>query len=133
LRSVPMAALHDGEKFLVQKYAIATTPSLTLTEKKALDRKQLRALIIGLTKEAVVDGRRFPALSNVGKEVSQVKARMPGSKGLLDEEFTSDRLQQELSQTPNKSEASWGTSHRLVRVGGLCLCSRDFNRLLKMG
>lgn len=99
LRSIPMAALHDGEKFLVQKYAIATTPSLTLTEKKALDRKQLRALIIGLTKEAVVDGRRFPALSNVGKEVSQVEARMPGSKGLLDEEFTRDRLQQELSQT----------------------------------
>ncbi len=99
LRSVPMAALHDGEKFLVQKYAIATTPSLTLTEKKALDREQLRALIIGLTKEAVVDGRRFPALSNVGKEVSQVKAQMPGSKGLLDQEFTRDRLQQELSQT----------------------------------
>lgn len=32
LRSIPMAALHDGKKFLIQKYAIATTPSLSLTD-----------------------------------------------------------------------------------------------------
>lgn len=31
LRSVPMAALHDGEEFIVQKYAIATTPGLRST------------------------------------------------------------------------------------------------------
>jgi len=34
-----MAALHDGEQFLVQKYAITTTPSLTLTDPKTLNRQ----------------------------------------------------------------------------------------------
>lgn len=57
LRSVPMAALHDGEKLLVQKYAIATTPSLTITDPKPLNRKQLRVLALGLTKKATVNGQ----------------------------------------------------------------------------
>ena len=30
LRTIPMAALHDGEKFLIEKYAIAVTPGLEL-------------------------------------------------------------------------------------------------------
>lgn len=99
LRSIPMAALHDGEKFLVQKYAIATTPSLTLTNPKTLNRQGMRALAVGLTKDAYVDGRKFPALTNVGPEISQIQTQIPGSKRLLNENFTRDRLQQELSQT----------------------------------
>jgi CHAT domain-containing protein/tetratricopeptide (TPR) repeat protein len=99
LRSVPMAALHDGEKFLVQKYAVATTPSLTLTDPKALNREHLRALAVGLTKESMIDGRKFAALTNVSSEINQVQTLIPGSKALLDDNFTRDRLQQELSQT----------------------------------
>ena len=34
LRSVPMAALHDGNQFLIERYAVAVTPSLTLTTPK---------------------------------------------------------------------------------------------------
>ncbi len=30
LRHVPMAALHDRERFLIEKYAVATTPGLEL-------------------------------------------------------------------------------------------------------
>jgi filamentous hemagglutinin family protein len=32
LYAIPMAVLHDGEQFLIEKYALAVTPSLTLTE-----------------------------------------------------------------------------------------------------
>ncbi|MBD6616559.1 CHAT domain-containing protein [Komarekiella sp. 'clone 1'] len=99
LRSVPMAALHDGEKFLVEKYAIATTPSLTLTNPQTVHSKNLRALAVGLTKDAIVSGRRYEALSNVASEIRQVKEQIPGSKYLLDENFTSDRLQAELHKT----------------------------------
>ncbi|HEY9834733.1 MAG TPA: CHAT domain-containing protein [Stenomitos sp.] len=99
LRSIPMAALHDGETFLVQKYAIATTPSLTLTDPKSLNREKLRALAVGLTKEAIVNGQTFPALTNVSSEISAVVTKISGSKQLLDEDFTRDRIQQELSQT----------------------------------
>lgn len=98
LRSVPMAALHDGQHFLIQKYAIATTPSLTLTDPKALNRNNLRVLALGLTTPATVDNQRFPALSNVNDEIDRIE-KIPGSKKLLDDEFTRDRLQEELSKT----------------------------------
>jgi CHAT domain-containing protein/exonuclease VII small subunit len=99
LRSVPMTALHDGEKFLVQKYAIATTPTLTLTDPTTLNREKLRALALGLTKPATIDGHSFPALPNVSVELSEVKTLIPGSKELLNDDFTRSRLQQELNQT----------------------------------
>jgi CHAT domain-containing protein len=98
LRSVPMAALHDGEQFLIQKYAIATTPSKTLTDPEPVDRQHLRALALGLTERTVVGGQTFPPLDNVGNEISAVTDQLPGSQRLLNQEFTRDRLQQELSQ-----------------------------------
>jgi CHAT domain-containing protein len=99
LRTIPMAALHDGEQFLIQKYAIATTPSLTLTNPEPLDRRNLRALALGLTESTTIDGRQFPPLDNVGQELVAVAAQLPGSKPLLNQEFTRDRLRQELDET----------------------------------
>ncbi|MBW4503731.1 MAG: CHAT domain-containing protein [Scytonema hyalinum WJT4-NPBG1] len=99
LRTVPMAALHDGEGFLVQRYAIATTNSLTLINTKKVNHENLRVLAVGLTKNAVVDGRTYEALTNVRQEINQVVAQIPDSKQLLDENFTYARLQAELSQT----------------------------------
>lgn len=98
LRSIPMAALYDGEQFLIQRYAIATTPSLTLTNAQPLNHQNLRALALGLTQSATIDGQKFQALVNVMDEIQQVETQMPGSKPLLDREFTRDRLQTELSQ-----------------------------------
>ena len=99
LRSVPMAALHDGEEFLVQKYAIATTPGLRLTSPKPLNFPTLRTLALGLTEAATVDGENFKALANVTDEIDGVIKQFPGSKKLLDEKFTPKSLEQELKQT----------------------------------
>ncbi|KAB8315833.1 CHAT domain-containing protein [Tolypothrix campylonemoides VB511288] len=98
LRTVPMAALHDGEEFLVQRYAIATTPSLTLTNTKKVNHENLKVLAVGLTKNAVVDGRTYEALTNVKQEINQVVAQIPNTKQLLDENFTYAHLHPELSQ-----------------------------------
>jgi CHAT domain-containing protein len=56
-------------------------------------------LALGLTEEAIVDGEKFAALANVGVEVDKVTAQFPGSKKLLNDQFTRDRFQQELEQT----------------------------------
>ncbi|WP_414569453.1 CHAT domain-containing protein [Nostoc sp. CCY 9925] len=98
LRSVPMAALHDGEKFLIEKYAIATTPSLSLTNLQ-ISSKKMRALVVGLTKNAKVEGCKCEALSHVAAEIRQVQQQIPDSKQLLDENFTRDRLESELHQS----------------------------------
>lgn len=98
LRSVPMAALHDGQEFLVQKYAIATTPGLRLTSPKPIDFQRLRMLALGLTEAATVDGEEFKPLANVSDEVDQVTKLFPGSKKLLNKQFTPESLEQELKQ-----------------------------------
>ena len=37
LRTIPMAALHDGERFIVERYAIATARGLGLVDPQPLD------------------------------------------------------------------------------------------------
>jgi len=91
LRKVPMAALHDGKQFLVQKYAIATTPSLSLTAREPLDRTKLQALVLGLT----VERPPFAALVNVNDEATGVEKILQGTK-LLDHNFTLKNLQAQL-------------------------------------
>lgn len=99
LRSVPMAALHDGKQFLIQKYAIATIPSLKTTSTKAFNRNGLRVLALGLTKQAIINNQRLPLLTNVRKEVKGITGKFSGSKELLDDGFTYDGMKKELSQT----------------------------------
>jgi CHAT domain-containing protein len=95
-RSVPMAALYDGQQFLIERYAVATTPSLTLTDLQPVGRQDLRALALGLTQSATVDGRRFPELAYVDAEIAAIKTTLPDSLDLLNQDFTRDRLQQQL-------------------------------------
>lgn len=99
LRSISMAALHDGKQFLVEKYALATTPSLNLIARSQIDPQKLKALALGLTQASTIDGRTYDSLPNVKGEIKQVKKIFAESTGLLDRAFTRDRLQQELSQT----------------------------------
>jgi CHAT domain-containing protein len=97
LRSVPMAALYDGENFLIQKYAIATIPSLNLTNRNPLNRRNLRILALGLSVEANIDGKTLTILYNVPTEIDGVLDKIPGKK-LLNDDFTRDRLNQELDK-----------------------------------
>jgi CHAT domain-containing protein len=93
LRKVPMAALHDGKEFFIQKYPIATTPSLSLTNSKALNRSNLEALSLGLT----VERSPFAALTNVQAEVTAVNKILGGTE-LVDQEFTLSNLQLQLQK-----------------------------------
>jgi CHAT domain-containing protein len=93
LRQIPMSALHDGQKFFIEKYPIATTPSLSLTTGKPFNKTHLQALIMGLTVER--DG--FAALTNVEQEVSAVKEILGGTE-LVNQEFTLNALQTRLEK-----------------------------------
>ena len=70
LRTIPMSALHDGERFLIERFAVATTPGLSLTDPRPLDRDNLAAFASGLS-EAV---QGFPALENVPSELAALHA-----------------------------------------------------------
>ncbi|MEM1393203.1 MAG: CHAT domain-containing protein [Cyanobacteria bacterium P01_H01_bin.150] len=100
LRSVPMAALYDSQqkKYLIENYAIATTPSLRITTSNSRRSKQ-KALILGLTESATIDGKTFDKLSWVDKEVSAVKEQFPNHTPLIDKDFIPQKFQQEIQQT----------------------------------
>jgi CHAT domain-containing protein len=95
LRTIPMAALHDGEQFLIQKYALATSPGLTLTEPRPLPRETPRVLAAGLTK--AVQG--FPALPHVAQELAAIEA-LYANQSLRDEAYSKNRLQVQLRDAP---------------------------------
>jgi len=87
LRNLPMAVLHDGEKFLVEKYSIALAPGLQLLAPKPLSKVKLRVLTAALSEAR----QGFSALPGVTQEIQQIAAEMPGSS-LLNEDFVSGRL-----------------------------------------
>ena len=91
LRNLPMAVLHDGEKFLVEKYNIALAPGLQLLAPKPLSQVKLKVFTAALSEAR----QGFPALPGVTQEVQQIAAQMPAS-GLLNQEFVSGRLHDRL-------------------------------------
>jgi CHAT domain-containing protein len=91
LRAIPIAALHDGERFLIEKYALATTPGVTLTDPKPLNRASMNILSLGITES--VQG--FPALPYVGKEMKSLQGMYKG-KQLLNEDFVVKSMRQQL-------------------------------------
>jgi CHAT domain-containing protein len=87
LRTLPLAALHDGRQFLIEKYALAITPSLSLTEPRPLPRYRVQVLAAGVA--AAVDN--FPPLPRVTEELRRIQALYGGAM-LLDEEFNPESL-----------------------------------------
>lgn len=87
LRNLPMAVLHDGEKFLVEKYSIALAPGLQLLAPKPLSQVKLKVLTGGLSESR----QGFSALPGVKQELEQISAQMPAST-LLNQDFVSGRL-----------------------------------------
>jgi CHAT domain-containing protein len=49
LRLVPMAALHDGHRFAIEKFAISMVTGLTMTHSAVPIRRQVEALIAGVS------------------------------------------------------------------------------------
>lgn len=88
LRNLPMAILHDGQQFLVEKYSIAIAPGLQLIAPKPLSKVKLKVLTAALSEAR----QGFSALPGVTQEIQQISAQMPAS-GLLNQEFVSGELQ----------------------------------------
>ncbi|HAA31738.1 MAG TPA: hypothetical protein DCE56_33630 [Cyanobacteria bacterium UBA8553] len=95
LRNVPMAALHDGQQYLIEKYSIALTSGLQLLEPRSLKQLQLRSLTGGLTEPR----QGFSALPGVEEEVRQISAKIP-SEILLNDKFTRAALENRIDALP---------------------------------
>jgi CHAT domain-containing protein len=95
LRTIPLGALHDGGQFLIERYALATTPGLTLTDPRPLARERMQVLLNGLT-----DGvQGFPPLPYVAQELDAIQ-KLYGGRVLRDRQFTVPNMEKDLEATP---------------------------------
>ena len=92
LRNLPMAALHDGKQYLLEKYNIALAPGLQLVASRSLNTQQLKILTGGITEAR----QGFSALPGVKIEVEQIVLGRT-SKVFLNQDFTETNLKKQLA------------------------------------
>ncbi|MEH1924496.1 CHAT domain-containing protein [Nostoc sp.] len=96
LRSTPMAALHDGKGFLVEKYSIGLMPSISLTNTLYKDIKKSQILALGVS-QSTQGQEPLPA---VPLELSTLVSKLWQGKLLLDKQATLDNLKTIRRQQP---------------------------------
>ncbi len=101
LRTVPFAALHDGNSFLIERYAVVVAPSLDLTDPRSLQRKKTKVLTAGLTEP--VQG--FAPLANV-------KSELDGIQGL----YQADRLENLTFRQNNVRDSLRDNPYSIVHI-----------------
>ncbi|HEY9849513.1 MAG TPA: CHAT domain-containing protein, partial [Leptolyngbyaceae cyanobacterium] len=93
LRTIPLAALHDGQKFLIQKYSIGLIPSINLIDTSYEDVRKFEILAMGAD--------TFPQLESlpaVPLELSTIAQHIWKGKFFLNEEFTPANLRNQRSK-----------------------------------
>ncbi|MEM7793368.1 MAG: CHAT domain-containing protein [Cyanobacteria bacterium P01_C01_bin.118] len=101
LRNVPMAALHDGQQFLIERYGVALSPGLQLPVSQQLTDVGLETLAFGLSEVRAdfLPHQGFSPLNNVEKELASIQTQVQG-KSLLNQRFTSDNLKTLVDEDP---------------------------------
>ncbi|MBD2578841.1 CHAT domain-containing protein [Oscillatoria sp. FACHB-1406] len=92
LQNLPMAALHDGQHYLIENYSIAISPGLQLVPDR-LKNHNPSTLAAGLTEAR----QGFPPLPAVEREMQAVETEV-GAKVLLDRAFTLSAFQTQMSE-----------------------------------
>jgi CHAT domain-containing protein/Tfp pilus assembly protein PilF len=95
LRYIPLAALHDGNQWLIEKFNInnITAASLTNLTTPVLNEKKVLAAAFTTGNYQFEAGNRFfsfNGLAYAGIEVENIAAQIPGTTKLLDQEFNRD-------------------------------------------
>jgi len=103
LQNLPMALLHDGEDYLIRRYSLAVALGAQLQPPRRLASQDLRALVGGLSQrspsfDAPSAPRGLEPLPQTREEVASVRETVDVVETLLDQAFTTNRLQTALSQ-----------------------------------
>jgi len=94
LRGIPMAALHDGANYLIEKYNLALVPQLYFLESQAKVDKNIKILMGGLTKSS----GGFVGLPHVNDELAIIEKEIPKNAVILNEDFTKEKLKERFNQ-----------------------------------
>ena len=96
LRTIPIAALHSGQHFLIEDYSLGLMPTFSLTEVELSDRQQdansLRVLAMGASKF-----KEQSPLPAVESELAFISRDLSLSNAFLNDSFTLDNLKSQIT------------------------------------
>lgn len=95
LRTIPIAPLHDGKKHLVESYASAVTPGLTLLDPRPISAVSVNPLLSGLSEST----QGFEPLPHVKSELESIH-QLLGGEVFIDAEFRTVKVVKALNDRP---------------------------------
>lgn len=95
LRSAPLAALHDGQQFLVEKYSLGIIPAFNLLDRRPANLRGARILAMGAS-----EFRNQAPLPAVPIELSAIASRLWKGEFFLNQEFTLANLKAQRAAYP---------------------------------
>ncbi|MBD2772932.1 CHAT domain-containing protein [Iningainema tapete] len=95
LRTVPLAAIYDGEKFLVEKYSLGIIPAFNLLDFQPINITDTQVLAMGAS-----EFKNLKPLPAVPLELSNIISNKWTGKSLLNQEFTLKNLKKERAIYP---------------------------------
>ncbi|NEO87035.1 MAG: CHAT domain-containing protein [Spirulina sp. SIO3F2] len=90
LRTLPLAALHDGNQFLIEQYSLGMIPSVSLTKSNYQPLHNAPVVALGAAEFSALE-----PLPAVPVELNRIADNHPDSKQYLNEAFTLDTLRRE--------------------------------------
>lgn len=94
LASVPPSAFLGPDGFLVEQFAIAISPGLSLMKSGSLSRARMKPLLCGVSEGAT----GFTPLAGVREELDAIRRRIGGTHTLMDDAFTTNALAEALAR-----------------------------------
>ena len=89
LRSLPFAVLHDGEKFVIEKYNIARIPAFSLTDTSYEPKSTHKVLATGAS-----EFKDLPSLPGVEVELNTIVPKLWSGKKMFNRDFTVQNVRQ---------------------------------------
>ena len=96
LRLIPFSTLHDGEHFLIEKYAVGTIPAISLTDPKPVNKENFDILIGGLSEAR----QGFSALPSVPAELRDIREIMSGKILIQNNDYTIENMTAAFKEKP---------------------------------
>ncbi|MEQ9232977.1 CHAT domain-containing protein [Coleofasciculus sp. E2-BRE-01] len=95
LRSIPVAALHNEQQFLIENYSVGIMPSLSITDTRFQSVQDSQVLAMGAAQFS--DQKPLPA---VPVELESITQKLWQGQFFLDEGFTLDNLKAQRKKQP---------------------------------
>lgn len=115
LRTLPAAALHSGEEFLIERYSLGVIPSFSLTD---FNPENFLYTQLETTQLLAMGASQFPSqhvLPAVPEELNSITKTFHDSEVFLNERFTLDNLQTQVAR--NKFGIVHLASHGIFEPG----------------